>query len=134
MTSGMALKRIKIQQKELNCNKPENCITAGPIDDNILNWEAIISGPEDTPYFGGEFVISIVFPADYPFKPPKVKWLTKMFHPDFNSYGGICSHSISFLSENWHPMHTISTLIVSLVYCLKQPCIQAHNCGNSEAV
>ncbi|XP_020524389.1 uncharacterized protein LOC18436642 isoform X3 [Amborella trichopoda] len=62
-------------------------------------------GPNDSPYAGGVFLVNIHFPPDYPFKPPKVAFRTKVFHPNINSNGNIC---LDILKEQWSPALTIS--------------------------
>ena len=88
------------------------------IEDNIFNWESIIIGPEKTPYENGVFKLSINFSDSYPFKPPKVKFLTKIYHPNINKYGSIC---LDILNKNWSPALTISKLLLSISSLLSDP-------------
>lgn len=100
----MALKRIQRELQELGRDPPANC-SAGPVGDDLFHWQATIMGPDDSPYSGGVFFLDIHFPADYPFKPPKVSFTTRIYHCNINSNGGIC---LDILKEQWSPALTIS--------------------------
>ncbi len=64
-----------------------------------------MAGPPDSPFQGGVYFLTIQFPADYPFKPPKVQFTTKIFHPNINSSGAIC---LDILKTQWSPALTIA--------------------------
>lgn len=65
-------------------------ISAFPEEDNIVCWKGTIQGSKDTVFEGTEYRLSLSFPNDYPFKPPKVKFETGCFHPNVDIYGNIC--------------------------------------------
>ncbi|KAG1464135.1 hypothetical protein G6F56_005144 [Rhizopus delemar] len=100
----MALKRINKELKDLERDPPSSC-SAGPIGDDLFHWQATIMGPEDSPYQGGVFFLAIHFPTDYPFKPPKINFTTKIYHPNINNNGSIC---LDILKDQWSPALTIS--------------------------
>nr|GEY33963.1 ubiquitin-conjugating enzyme E2 28 [Tanacetum cinerariifolium] len=108
----MASKRILKELKDLQKDPPTSC-SAGPVAEDMFHWQATIMGPSDSPYSGGVFLVSIHFPPDYPFKPPKVAFRTKVFHPNINSNGSIC---LDILKEQWSPALTISKLIRCVIY------------------
>ncbi|XP_065012758.1 ubiquitin-conjugating enzyme E2-17 kDa-like isoform X1 [Musa acuminata AAA Group] len=100
----MASRRIIKELKDLQKDPPTSC-SAGPVGEDMFHWQATIMGPPDSPYAGGVFLVTIHFPPDYPFKPPKVAFRTKVFHPNINSNGSIC---LDILKEQWSPALTIS--------------------------
>jgi len=117
---AQALKRIEKELKRFNEEDPEG-FCAGPIDDDdMFKWEASITGPENTPYEGGRFCFEIEFPKDYPFKPPRFKALTKIFHPNvcFNHCNKIC---LDILIDAWDPTITISELLLAIQNSLINP-------------
>merc|ERR1719491_1770511 len=71
----------------------------------------MISGPGDSPYDGGAFFLEVVLPQDYPFKPPKIKFTTKIYHCNVNDKGGIC---LDILKDKWSPALTISKVLLSI--------------------
>ena len=81
-------------------------------DETAMQVQATIMGPGDSPYSGGVFFVMIHFPPDYPFKPPKVQFQTKVYHPNVNSQGSIC---LDILKEQWSPALTISKVRPNLV-------------------
>ena len=85
---------------------------------NISKWTAIIKGPPDTPFEKGEFEIELRFGNDYPVKPPSVKFITPMFHPNIYKDGKIC---VDILQGEWSPVQNIRTILVSLRSLLMDP-------------
>eukprot|EP00325_Prymnesiales_sp_UTEX-LB-985_P021915 CAMPEP_0174714572 /NCGR_PEP_ID=MMETSP1094-20130205/18596_1 /TAXON_ID=156173 /ORGANISM="Chrysochromulina brevifilum, Strain UTEX LB 985" /LENGTH=149 /DNA_ID=CAMNT_0015913957 /DNA_START=19 /DNA_END=468 /DNA_ORIENTATION=+ len=112
-----AIKRINKELQDLNKDPPASC-KAGPVDEDILHWKAAITAPADCPYAGGSFELDINFPQDYPFKPPKVKFITKIYHCNVNANGNIC---LDILSAQWSPALTISKVLLSICSLLTDP-------------
>jgi len=111
------LRRLTKELADLQTDPPENC-SAGPKEDDITCWTASILGPEDSPYEGGIFALDLYFPKDYPFKPPKFFFKTKIFHPNINERGNIC---LDILGEQWSPVLTVSKVLLSIVSLLDSP-------------
>lgn len=112
-TNKRILKELAIIQKDA----PPN-VSASPIDDSDLyKWQAIILGPDDSIYAGGVFKLSITFPADYPFKPPRIEFLTKIYHCNIvNKY-----LSLDILRTQWSPALTIDKVLISIFSLLLEP-------------
>lgn len=99
-----------------------NVISASPIDNNLFHWKSVIKGPIDSPFQDTLFTVDVKFPEDYPFNPPKVKFDTKIFHPniDFNT-GEIC---LDILKNEWSPIWYPQHLILSICNLLADPYLQ----------
>ena len=106
----MALKRIQKELLDLQKDPPANC-SAGPVENDQFHWQATIVGPDDSPYSGGVCFLNIHFPTDYPFRPPKVNFTTKIYHPNINANGSIC---LDILKDQWSPALTISKVLLSI--------------------
>ncbi|KAA6395870.1 MAG: putative Ubiquitin-conjugating enzyme [Streblomastix strix] len=114
----MALRRIQKELADLKKEAPANC-SAGPLNENdLFHWQSTIMGPVDSPYQGGLFFLTIQFPTDYPFKPPKIQFTTKVFHPNINPSGAIC---LDILKDQWSPALTITKVLLSICSLLTDP-------------
>jgi ubiquitin-conjugating enzyme E2 D len=115
----MALRRIQRELDDLRKDPPSNC-SAGPDEgsNDLFKWEAVILGPADSPYAGGVFRLKIQFPVDYPFKPPHIQFITKIYHPNINAAGLIC---LDILKKQWSPALTISKTLLGITSLLTDP-------------
>ncbi len=85
----MALRRLLAECKQMQKNPPEG-ISAGPVsEDNYFEWEAAITGPEGCPFEDGVFIARMSFPDDYPLTPPRMKFVSKIFHPNIYPDGRV---------------------------------------------
>mmetsp|Transcript_11315 Transcript_11315/g.17175 ORF Transcript_11315/g.17175 Transcript_11315/m.17175 type:complete len:167 (+) Transcript_11315:112-612(+) len=124
-----ALRRLTKEYKEFDCSRPDLVLSAVPLNDDPFHCTATIRGPANTPYDGGVFNLEMIFPTDYPFKPPRVKFLTKIYHCNINETGGIC---LDVLMDNWSPALTIPKILLSIVALLSSP--NAHFLTDDEYV
>uniref|UniRef100_A0AAX7TL24 Ubiquitin-conjugating enzyme E2 G1 n=1 Tax=Astatotilapia calliptera TaxID=8154 RepID=A0AAX7TL24_ASTCA len=131
MTEPQSALLLRRQLAELNKNPVEG-FSAGLIEDSDLyRWEVLIIGPPDTLYEGGVFKAHLTFPKDYPLRPPKMKFITDIWHPNVDKNGDVC---ISILhepgedkygyekpEERWLPIHTVETIMISVISMLADP-------------
>lgn len=96
----------------------ENEFSIKTVDDSLNKLTAVLKGPEDTPYEGGEFRISIQIPSQYPFSPPKLKFITPIYHPNIDTQGNIC---LDVLKSEWSPSLTLEKVLYSLSSLLNDP-------------
>lgn len=124
-----SIKRLQKEYKEL-IEQPYDEFSFTLCEDNIYKWEFIIFGPQETPYEGGIFKALMTFPKDYPNKPPEIKFISDVYHPNVYKDGKIC---ISILhpgedqfgyesaAERWKPVHGVASVIMSIISMLSDP-------------
>ena len=88
-------------------------------DVDMLKGYALIIGPSDTPYFGGNFFFEIKYPTDYPHSPPKVTYCTNgnnvRFNPNLYTCGKVCISLLNtWRGDQWTSCQSISTILLTL--------------------
>nr|CAB3267446.1 ubiquitin-conjugating enzyme E2 L3-like [Phallusia mammillata] len=113
-----AIRRLKKEYAAISsCS--ENTFKVSELnDDNILMWKVLIV-PQCVPFNKGAFKTEIIFPAEYPFKPPKITFKTKIYHPNIDEKGQICLPIIS--PENWKPATKVDQVIRAVVHMIHNP-------------
>jgi ubiquitin-conjugating enzyme E2 D/E len=134
----MALKRILKEISDIN-KQADSGLSIFPTGDDAFNCQLSLLGPPGSVYESGVFFISIKYPKDYPFKPPKIYFETKIYHPNIffgiNSYnsanlkGFVCCCVIPMIGDKWSPAHTTDKIIESLKSLLIEPNINEY-CGD----
>ncbi|UVC54302.1 ubiquitin carrier protein [Theileria orientalis] len=112
-----ATKRLMLDLRKLQEDLPES-ICASPVGSDIFRWQAVILGPDNTEWEGGIFSLSLTFPDDYPNKPPRVKFLTRIFHPNVYQDGSIC---LDILQNEWSPVFDVHGILISIQSLLTDP-------------
>ena len=125
--SPPARKRLVGDFKRLQSDPPTG-ISGAPTESNIMLWHAVMFGPEDTPWEGGTFKLTLQFTEEYPNKAPTVKFATKMFHPNIYADGSIC---LDILQNQWSPIYDVAAVLTSIQSLLCDP--NPNSPANSEA-
>lgn len=120
MSSPAAASRIDKELRDV-CreDKVAGVVVTKIYESNNRKLTGKIKGPSGTSYEGGVFEVDIQLPNQYPFEPPKMKFITKVYHPNISSQtGAIC---LDILKDNWSPALTIKTALLSLQALLCSP-------------
>ncbi|VVC31763.1 Ubiquitin-conjugating enzyme E2,Ubiquitin-conjugating enzyme/RWD-like,Ubiquitin-conjugating enzyme [Cinara cedri] len=97
----------------IKVNKKENSL-------NIL--EAELNGPKDSPYEDGIFKLIIEVPKKYPFEPPRINFITPVYHPNIDSGGRICLDILKMPPAGaWKPLITIEGVLVAICNLMNCP-------------
>ncbi|KAI5370761.1 Putative ubiquitin-conjugating enzyme E2, ubiquitin-conjugating enzyme/RWD [Septoria linicola] len=110
-------KRI-IKETERLQNEPVPGISATPHDDNARYFDVVVEGPGGSCYEGGIFQLELFLPDDYPMCPPRIRFLTRIYHPNIDRLGRIC---LDVLKNNWSPALQIRTILLSIQALLGAP-------------
>lgn len=107
------------QDRDGQASEGAHDVYAEKWDTDICHWKGRIKGPLDTPYEGGVFFLDINIPPDYPYNPPKISFVTKIWHPNVSSQtGAIC---LDILKHEWSPALSIRTALLSIQAMLGDP-------------
>lgn len=97
---------------------PPAGVNAAPLAENMMVWQAVIFGPDDTVWEGGTFNLIIEFTEDYPNKPPKVRFVSKVYHPNVYVDGNIC---LDLLQSQWSPIYDVGSILTAIQSLLSDP-------------
>lgn len=118
----MTSKAINRILKESECIRKDKNFEYYKIDpikeSDCFKWKGEIYGPIGSPYEKGVFKIGITFPENYPFKPPRILFLTPIYHPNINESGDIC---LDTLKDKWAATFGINTALLSVISLLTDP-------------
>eukprot|EP01006_Ploeotia_vitrea_P000646 TRINITY_DN103402_c0_g1_i1.p1 TRINITY_DN103402_c0_g1~~TRINITY_DN103402_c0_g1_i1.p1 ORF type:complete len:149 (+),score=16.46 TRINITY_DN103402_c0_g1_i1:31-477(+) len=109
--------RIQREIEKLKKDPPPG-ICACPHEENLRYFNVVVAGPTNSPYEGGTFNLELYLPDEYPMVSPKVRFLTKIYHPNVDKLGRIC---LDILKDNWSPALQIRTVLLSIQALLSAP-------------
>ena len=117
--SEAAKRRLLNDFKTLqNDSDQHNNFSTSPDENDIMKWNAVIFGANGSLYENGIFKLVMVFCHEYPYKPPQIKFLSRIFHPNVSPDGTVCPE---ILQRNWSPATTVTLIIESLISLLDNP-------------
>ncbi|XP_052868841.1 ubiquitin-conjugating enzyme E2 R2 [Anopheles bellator] len=129
--SSSAVRALSLEYKSLQEEPVEGFRVKLLNEDNLFEWEVAIFGPPDTLYQGGYFKAHMKFPPDYPYSPPSIRFLTKVWHPNVYENGDLCisilhppvddPQSGELPCERWNPTQNVRTILLSVISLLNEP-------------
>jgi len=112
------LPRRIVKETQRLLSEPAPGISATPAEDNLRYFNVIIAGPAGSPFEGGIFKLELFLTEEYPMATPKVRFLTKIYHPNIDKLGRIC---LDILKDKWSPALQIRTVLLSIQALLSAP-------------
>merc|ERR1719226_110835 len=129
--SGSAIRALALEYKGLSEDPVEGFRVKLVNEEDMFVWEVALFGPPDTLYQGGYFKAHIKFPPDYPYNPPTLRFLSKVWHPNVYENGDLCisilhppvddPQSGELPCERWNPTQNVRTILLSVVSLLNEP-------------
>ncbi|KAL3153037.1 Ubiquitin-conjugating enzyme E2 36 [Trebouxia sp. C0009 RCD-2024] len=115
------LPRRIIKETQRLISDPPCGINAAPTETNLRHFKVVMQGPPQSCYDGGTFKLELFLPEDYPAAPPKVRFLTKVYHPNIDKMGRI---SLDILGRRWTPALHLRILLLSIQRLLGYPMVE----------
>lgn len=125
-----AIRALTLELRGLQTSPVEG-FTVTANEDNMFVWTVALFGPPGTLYQGGYFKAVLKFPSNYPYAPPTIKFLNKVWHPNVYENGDLCisilhppvddPHSGELACERWNPTQNVRTILLSVISLLNEP-------------
>ncbi|KAK4004596.1 ubiquitin-conjugating enzyme E2 R2 [Daphnia magna] len=129
--SSSAVRALALEYKTIQEEPVEGFRIKLTNDDVLFDWEVAIFGPPETLYQGGYFKAQLKFPPDYPYSPPSMRFLTKVWHPNVYENGDLCisilhppvddPQSGELPCERWNPTQNVRTILLSVISLFNEP-------------
>ncbi|KAI0866330.1 ubiquitin-conjugating enzyme [Xylaria cubensis] len=114
-------KRLTKELQECTESPPQGMTITLASEADLHKWNIVLAGPPGTPYAGGVYDIKVKLPHDYPFKPPQINFVTRIYHPNItnDSMGNICLGLLK--PENWKPASRVRAVLDAVRQLLVEP-------------
>jgi len=125
----MALRRLQTEYKQLVA-EPNYLFSVSQNQSNLFHWDILLFGSPDSLFEGGIFKCQLVFPKEYPNRPPQFKFITPIYHPNIYPDGRVCisilhegkdEYNYESMNERWMPSHSVSTILMSISTLFANP-------------